>query len=113
MSSEASEGRRLISDTGWFQWVKDEEAEGAADIIIRCADLNEILRQLSPGEIRRLASQLSHHSLEALQRTHAVDRSFFASYHTAASTLQHDPRQLWGSRTQQLDTQPEPLIRPR
>lgn len=66
MSTEVSEVRRLMSTRGWFQWVTDEEAAGAADVIIRSDDPAEILRQLGAGEIRRLAAELPEHKKQEL-----------------------------------------------
>jgi hypothetical protein len=36
---------------------------------------------------------------------------FFSGYHTDRTLMQSDPRALWGSRAENLDTTPEPLIR--
>lgn len=64
--SEVSDVRNWISDTGWTQWVTDEEAEKAADIIIRSADPGDILKQLSADEVNRLADNLPEHKKQEL-----------------------------------------------
>ena len=64
--SEVSDVRNLLSTDGWFQWVSDGEAGGAADIIIRSTDPGDILKQLSAGEIKQLASQLPEHKKQQL-----------------------------------------------
>ena len=58
--SEVRDVRNWISDTGWTQWVTDEEAQNAADIIIRSADPADILKQLSADEVKRLSAALAN-----------------------------------------------------